>query len=119
MSGRAPGKSSRNGMALAELFQKFPDDEAARKWFEANIWKDGRRCGRCGGDYTKPALYPTMPYWCSNCCNYFSLKFDTVMKRSKTGYQHWAITTYQFATNLKYVSSMKMRRDLGITQRSA
>ena len=31
------GKSLRKGLALAELFQMFPDDEAARKWFESQM----------------------------------------------------------------------------------
>ena len=35
---------------------------------------------------------------------------------SHISYQHWAIATYLFATNLKGVSSMKIHRDLGITQ---
>ena len=41
------------------------------------------------------------------------------MERSHISYQHWAIGTYLFATNLKGVSSMKIHRDLGITQKSA
>ena len=34
-------------------------------------------------------------------------------------YQKWAIAVYQFATNVKGISSMKLHRDLGITQKSA
>ena len=41
------------------------------------------------------------------------------MERSHISYQHWAIGTYLVATNLKGVSSMKIHRDLGITQKSA
>ena len=41
------------------------------------------------------------------------------MESSKLGFQVWAIALYQVTTNLKGVSSMKLHRDLGITQRSA
>ena len=41
------------------------------------------------------------------------------MESSKIGYQKWAIVTYQFATNLKGVSSMKVHRDLHVTQKTA
>ena len=41
------------------------------------------------------------------------------MEASNLGYQTWAIALYQVTTNLKGVSSMKLHRDLGITQRSA
>ena len=63
--------------------------------------------------------HPKMPYWCNVCRKYFSVKKGTVMEQSKISYQHGTIGTYLFATNLKGVSSMKIYRDLGITQKSA
>ena len=41
------------------------------------------------------------------------------MQSSKIGYQDWAIAIYLVATGLKGTSSMKVHRDLGITQKSA
>ena len=41
------------------------------------------------------------------------------MQSSKLGYQTWAIAAYLVTTNLKGVSSMKLHRDLEITQKSA
>ena len=41
------------------------------------------------------------------------------MEASNIGYQKWAIAIYLCLTNLKSVSSMKLHRDLSITQRSA
>ena len=41
------------------------------------------------------------------------------MQSSKLGYQVWAIALYIVATGLKGTSSMKVHRDLGITQKSA
>ena len=41
------------------------------------------------------------------------------MESSNLGYQAWAIAIYQITTNLKGVSSMKLHRDLNITQKSA
>ena len=119
MDRHGPGKSNRKGITLTELFEKFPDNEAAREWFEVNIWKDRRRCGWCKSDYTMQASHPTMPYRCGDCRKYFSVKVGTVMEHSRISYQNWAMVTYLFATNLKGVSSMKIHRDLGITQKSA
>ncbi|MDE2813484.1 MAG: IS1595 family transposase, partial [Gemmatimonadota bacterium] len=42
-----------------------------------------------------------------------------VMQGTKLGYQTWAIAIYLVSTNLKGVSSMKLHRDLDITQKSA
>ena len=119
MSQHAPGKYFRKGITMMELFRMFPDNDTAEKWFESKIWKDGRKCPACGNPDTIRARHPKMPYWCNICRKYFSVKKGTVMEQSKISYQHWAIATYLFATNLKGVSSMKIHRDLGITQKSA
>ena len=115
----APGRSYREGITLVDLFKMFPDDETAEKWFESNIWKDGRVCPHCGSHTTSPSAHKKMPYRCVDCKQFFSVKFGTVMQQSKIGYQKWAIATYQFMTNVKGISSMKLHRDLGITQKSA
>ena len=41
------------------------------------------------------------------------------MQSSKLGYQTWAVAIYLLTTSLKGVSSMKLHRDLNITQKSA
>ena len=41
------------------------------------------------------------------------------MHRSKIGLQKWAIATYLWSVSLKGVSSMRLHRDLKITQKSA
>ena len=41
------------------------------------------------------------------------------MADSKLGYRTWAVAIYLVTTSLKGVSSMKLHRDLGITQKSA
>ena len=119
MSQHALGKSFRKGITMMELFKMFPDNATAEKWFESRIWQNGRKCPKCSNPDTTTARHPTMPYYCYICRRHFSVKKGTVMERSHISYQHWAIGTYLFATNLKGVSSMKIHRDLGITQKSA
>ena len=41
------------------------------------------------------------------------------MHKSKIGLHKWAIAIYFMSTNLKGVSSMKLHRELGISQKSA
>ncbi|MDE2769830.1 MAG: IS1595 family transposase [Bacteroidota bacterium] len=41
------------------------------------------------------------------------------MQRSNLGYQVWAIAIYIMSTGIKGVSSMKLHRDLNITQKTA
>ena len=42
-----------------------------------------------------------------------------MLQSSKLGFQTWAIAIYLVTTNLKGISSMKLHRELNITQRSA
>ncbi len=103
------------------MMDLFPTDEAATKWFENCIWPDGERtCGKCGSASTRevPNAKP-MPYWCKSCRSYFSVRTGTPMARSNIPMRKWAIGIYLCLTSLKSVSSMKLHRDLGISQRSA
>ena len=46
-------------------------------------------------------------------------KTGTFMHSSKIGYRDWLFAFYLLSTNLKGVSSMKLHRDLGVTQKTA
>ena len=97
----------------------FPSEEAATKWFEAVLWPTGRCCGKCGSIRTQPATHEKMPYWCSDCRGYFSVKTGTSMANSKIPLRKWAIAIYNCLTSLKSVSSMKLHRDLRVSQPTA
>ena len=123
MAKNAPGKHFRKGISLIELFEMFPDNATAQRWFETQRWGANRQylyCPRCGGDRVRPVPSgKPMPYWCSDCRRNFSVRIGSVMECSKISYQKWAIAIYLWATSLKGVSSMKLHRDLKITQKSA
>lgn len=125
MAQKAPGKNYRNGKSLIELFQMFPDDTAAEKWFEEVRWPDGIHCPHCGhGNIQVNAEHSSQSYRCrksnkGGCGKRFSVKTETVMQKSNLGLQTWAVATYLLTTNLKSVSSMKLHRDLKITQKTA
>lgn len=116
---RAPGRHDRKGITLIELFEMFPDEDTARRWFEAELWGDGRTCGHCGSTRTIEAKHKTMPYRCRDCSQYFSVKTGTAIASSKVPLRKWAIAIYLETTSLKGVASMKLHRDLGVTQTTA
>lgn len=118
---QGPGRADREGLSVIELFKMFPDNASARKWMEDLRWSNGERhCPACGSLNTKtvPNEKP-MPYHCGDCRKYFSVKTGTVMQSSKIGLQKWVIAMYLMSTSLKGVSSMKLHRDLGVTQKTA
>ena len=120
MAQKAPGKHFRKGLTLTQLYKQFPDDAAAEAWFVEQRWPDGIACPRCGDmDIQERTTHPRMPFRCRGCKKFFSVKTGTMMEGSNIGYQGWLIALYSLTTNLKGTSSMKLHRDLGITQKSA
>ena len=119
MAKKAPGKSHREGLTIVQFMDMFPTEEAATEWFESVIWPDGRHCPKCGSLRTRDASHAKMPYWCTDCRSYFSVKTGTAMQRSKIPLRKWAIAIYLCLTSLKSVSSMKLQRDIGVSQPTA
>ena len=120
MTYRAPGRADREGITVIELMDMFPTEEAATQWFEAVVWNGERCCGKCGSLRTSevPNGKP-MPYWCSDCRGYFSVRTGTPIARSNVPLRKWAIAVYLCLTSLKSVSSMKLHRDIGVSQPTA
>lgn len=94
----------------------------AEAWFAQKRWNGRPACPHCGSENVQNgAKHKTMPYRCreKECAKRFSVKTGTVMQNSNLDYQVWAVAIYLMVTNIKGVSSMKLHRDLSITQKSA
>ena len=113
--------NEREGISLIELTEMFPDEAAARAWFEERRWPGGDvRCPRCeSGEVSAVKSGRPMPWRCRPCRRYFSVRVGGVMEQSKLPLRKWVFAIYLEMTSLKGVSSMKLHRDLGISQKSA
>lgn len=120
MSQKAPGKAHRTGLTLTGLARLFPDESAARAWFEAHRWADGRHCPHCDSERTiRVKNERPMPYRCKDCRKFFSVRTGSVLQASNLPLLKWAYAIYLMSTSIKGVSSMKLHRDLGVTQKTA
>ena len=120
MTRKAPGKSHRKGITLLELAGMFPDEKSANQWFENILWPNGSRyCPECASVDTYECKHAKMPYRCRDCGKYFSVKTGSVMAGSPIPLLKWLYAIYLDTTSLKGVSSMKLHRDLGVTQKTA
>ena len=65
--------------------------------------------------------HQSMPWRCAEreCRKKFSVRVGTPLQGSHLGYQIWALAIYLLTTSLKGQSSMKLHRDLGVTQKTA
>lgn len=119
---KAPGKAHRTGINIMRMADMFATEQRAVEWIEVWRWPDGNlvcpKCGSAEGAYRVKTGKP-MPYRCRDCRGYFSVKTGTAMEDSKLPLQEGAWAIYLEMTSLKGVSSMKLHRDIGVTQKTA
>ncbi len=106
-------------MSLIDVMEMFQTEAVATQWFEGIFWSGKRCCGHCGSLVTCKASHRSMPYWCRDCRSYFSVKTGTPLAHSNISLRKWAIAVYLCLTSLKSVSSMKLHRDIGVSQKTA
>lgn len=107
-------------VSLYQLFQRFPDEEAARAYFEQNRWGGEVVCPHCGSlSVASVKSMKPMPYRCRDCRQHFSVRTGTVLAESRLPLQKWLMAIYMMTTARKGIPSTQMARELGITQKSA
>ena len=107
-------------VSIYQLFQRFPDEEAARLYFERNRWAGEVSCPHCGSlSVAGVKNLKPMPYRCRDCRQHFSVRTGTVLAESRLPLQKWLMAIYMMTTARKGIPSTQMARELGITQKSA
>ncbi len=103
-----------------EFFQKFPDEEAARKFFETRRWAGEASCGHCGSvDVSECKAHKPMAYRCKDCRKHFSVRTGTVLAESRLPLLKWLLAIYMLTSARKGIPSTQMARELGVTQKTA
>lgn len=107
-------------ISLYQFFQRFPDEAAARNYFERNRWAGEVSCPHCGSLSVAPvkSMKP-MPYRCRDCRQHFSVRTGTVLAESRLPLHKWLMAIYMMTSARKGIPSTQMARELGITQKSA
>jgi len=101
-----------------QLFEMFPDAEAARLYLEARLWPDGVRCPVCklGERITaRKGGY----YRCNACKEDFTVRTGTIFERSHVPLHKWIYAMYMLVTARKGVSSLQLSKQIGVTQKTA
>ena len=114
-------KKKTEKISFYKFFKSFPDEEAAHRFFAEKQWgkdEEKRFCPHCGGVRTTRTDH-RMPYHCKDCRKRFSVRTGTILAESNVPLHKWLMAMYLINTNLKGVSSMKLARDLDVTQKTA
>lgn len=120
MAQKAPGKHWRKGLSLVDGVRMFSDEQAVERMFIEERWPDGVTCPGCRSkDVAERPTRKPQPFRCNACRMDFSVKTGTVMHGSNLPLSKWGLCAFLLTTSLKGVSSMKLHRDLGVTQKTA
>ena len=107
-------------VSLLELLERYPDEAAARKFFEDSIWPGGKRCcSRCGSLRTYRVSHRTMPFKRADCRRYFSARTGTVLESSNLPFRTWLIALHAELEHPKGLSSPQVAKTIGVTQSTA
>ena len=107
-------------VSLYQFFQRIPDEEAARKYFEGNRWAGEVSCPHCGSlSVNECKDHKPTPYRGRECRKHFSVRTGTVLAESRIPLHKWLMAIYMMTTARKGIPSTQMARELGITQKSA
>ena len=107
-------------LSTFEFFRKFPDEAAARKFFEARRWGDEPVCGHCGSvNVVECKDHKPMPYRCRDCRKHFSVRTGTVLAESRLPLIKWLLAIFMLTSARKGIPSTQMARELGITQKAS
>ena len=107
-------------LSLFELFERFPDEESAVDWFEANRWPDGVSCPRCESDrVVEMKARNPMKWRCKDCRRFFSVRTGTYMENSRVPVRKWVVSAFLLASSIHSVSSVELARMINVTQTTA
>lgn len=105
-------------ISTRELFELFPNADAAQKYIESRIWPNGVICPYCQGKDRIKARKKNF-YRCNACVKDFSVRNGTVFEASHIALDKWIHAMYLLLTSRKGISSMQLSKELSITQWSA
>lgn len=109
-------------ISVRELFELFPDAEAARAYIEKRIWMHGQCCPFCGntdGIKARNTGRKKGFYRCGACKKDFSALKGTVFEASHIPLDKWIHGMYLLLTARKGISSMQLSKELSISQPAA
>ena len=100
--------------------EMFPDDDAAREYFEKERWRGRPTCAQCGS--------PAKHMRCrkgylrcerEGCRRQFTVRKGTVKEASNVGYCKWLLAMHAFHVARKGISSLQLAKGIGVTQKTA
>lgn len=106
-------------LTLRAFNDLFPNEDAARAWFEHARWPDGPVCPVCGCVNHACWLRTIRRWECTACRRQFSVTAGTPMHRTHLPLLTWAQAIYLIVASSKGISAVKLSEMLGVSYETA
>lgn len=108
-------------ISTSQLFEQFPNAEAARIYLEKNRWNGHVVCPHCDTDDRITARKGKRIgyYACGHCKEEFTVRTGTIFERSHVPLNKWIYAMYLTVTARKGISSLQLSKQIGVTQKTA
>ncbi|MEQ8396550.1 IS1595 family transposase [Thalassobaculum sp.] len=110
-------------MNAIQLAAYFADEDKAIELVESLMWPNGAVCPHCEatdrqfrlqGQATRKGLWK-----CGHCRKQYTVKVGTIFEGSHIGLNKWLFAIYLMCSSKKGVSANQLKRELGISYKSA
>jgi transposase-like protein len=105
-------------MNLCELIKDFADEGKCRAYLERLRWPDGVQCLECGSKKVYRILERNQ-FVCDDCTHQFSVTAKTIFHDTHLPLWKWFLATYLLCESRKGMSANQMKRQLGVTYKTA
>ena len=108
-------------MNLIQIFQRFPNQEAALAHLERVRWQGEPECPHCASPRVAPkADGERVGRWnCYGCQSSFNVLSGTIFEKTKVPLQKWFLAIGLMVNAKKSLSSWQLARDCDLTQPTA
>ncbi len=112
-------KTHAKTISVFEFFKLFPDEAAAVKFIEEQVWQDGIVCPHCGEIGNSTPRAKRHGHRCKSCRKDFTVRTGTIFEQSRLPLVKWLYAIYLVQTSRKSISSLQLSKELDITQKTA
>src|SRR6266581_1126402 len=105
-------------MNLVELIKDFADESKCRTYLERLRWPEGPQCLECGSRKVYRILKRNQ-FVCDDCSHQFSVTAKTIFHDTHLPLWKWFLATYLLCESRKGMSANQMKRQLGISYKTA
>jgi len=105
-------------LSYEEFEERFPDNEACYHYLEKQKWPDGFRCPRCG-ERRFYRIRKGRVLQCRACHRQESVTSGTLFEKTKVPLRKWFLTIWFVSQDKGGISSLRLAKHLGVSQRTA